>query len=1432
MASSRERMVLCVRCSDSASAQLSRHDDDFAKCQMEHPLIEFPLDGQTHIDKDGKAPHADKRWWSFKPGPVDTTEIDLTQRSTCIALLTEAKAVFPLTRSNKTPSNAQISGAKTAKEESKFRGISITKDMLETALRIASLPEERGGSDTQAVDPTAGASAPVSSSGNDGLKSGNGNGAPLDKSSILEASSAAPQSASGPSRAVQGSAAPHIAGPSSASPKTATSSTAMPSAEAPTTTSAAPSTEIDDGMSMLHLQSQPETEYAGPSRSATTNVNTQFIGPKRAGSSTLTPSTAAPTHFQPHEGQGTLPAMGTLSLQGENRPTSNPARTARGQVAPPSALPSNSLLNTSTSISRGPGVTPTKQVAGTKGGTESNTSTSGHAALSVDGNEAIRKIDAFIDKRFKESKGSKKEQDIINELALRRTFASGQSKREIVTNYMNISLPAKMYVYKVEMIRAKPTSAPNILVKRFADKNAVIESIARTTGHALNANITKWVTDGDLIWSRDRIFPSSREDGNHQGPILVDSQPRIRYQNECGKVLLVEEVNFYEWNPISCNMSMTELVQLPSPAVPGENDSAVLLRGLNAFLTAYARQRDNITFASGNKGYMMNKPRKLSDCIDVVPGFSLSVRPGVDQLLMCINTAHSPFFKPGLSLQYIIEKSGRGLGILRRALKGVKVRINYSIRAGWSPREDVRFVKKIGKLIAVQACDESQARDAAANALPTVQQLFTKPTQTQRAHPCYPLNPLRLESRSFAVQVATDSRPDSTDTEWYPASVLVVEPNQPWHGDLTGFETSNMIKTAQMNPQDNQSKILNEGLMMLGLDPPMQTELTRQFGMATGTQLIKVDAVWLTTPRIQYRTAKSKSNGVDLQVARFKQESASWNLGNGAKFFACNGMVPNGLPILDLFPNSQMTRQELMDLHKFMDEFRKQMGEALQTLGLNPPKDGSAVKWNTGSNTLTMRGVLDYERVLKDIFERGLAMSPGQTLTVVLKEKDFEVYSRIKRVADLKLGAHTVLCRKRRNFNVQCAANMAMKYNLKRGGTNHALEEGAFADLRHNKVADTIVIGADVTHPGAGASPGTPSIAAVVGSVDNNFTHFPGSMRLQRARKEDIVELGDMVKERLIDWAKKNGDKLPTRMLFYRDGVSESQYEKLRTYELPQIQKGFNWAAEYLAWEANGCRPGMQQTSLGSLTPAMTVQPHPNQSRSLDASRNPWPPATHKKGEDEKFEDNTGRNENFKLTYVVVGKRHNTRFYPREQNNPRDSIQERNGQGNVMPGFVVDSTITHPHSFDFYLQSHCPIQGTGRSAHYFVLRNEMNLSTPQLQDVTNRLCHVYARSTTAVSYCAPAYYADRLCDRGRAYLRPWLTNQNDQASGLYRPAERRQDQTPTQYNDMVKDELRDDPNWRPYHNAAYPGQLNPPMKYGFTRRNPWHANLDDTMFYL
>ncbi|CAN9434596.1 unnamed protein product [Alternaria alternata] len=271
----------------------------------------------------------------------------------------------------------------------------------------------------------------------------------------------------------------------------------------------------------------------------------------------------------------------------------------------------------------------------------------------------------------------------------------------------------------------------------------------------------------------------------------------------------------------------------------------------------------------------------------------------------------------------------------------------------------------------------------------------------------------------------------------------------------------------------------------------------------------------------------------------------------------------------------------------------------------------------------------------------------------------------------------------------QYMANVAMKENLKMAGINHS------AQGVEEQLENTIVIGADVTHPGSGALQGTPSIAAIVSSLEANGGRFRGNMRLQSAKQEIIPCLGDMLIEGLSEWCRLHR-RFPENVLYYRDGVSDTQYDEVITKELSTIKNAFIGVAKQF--------------------------------------KKPVP--------------------EFKTTAVIVTKRHNTRFFPRQKDD------EMRGNGNCKPGLLVESSITSPYYTDFYLQSHNAIKGTARSSHYFVLQNEMGIEISDLEDLTHNLCHTYVRATTGVSYASPAYYADRLAERGRCYLREWFNPSN------------------------------------------------------------------------
>ncbi|CBI22310.3 unnamed protein product, partial [Vitis vinifera] len=98
-----------------------------------------------------------------------------------------------------------------------------------------------------------------------------------------------------------------------------------------------------------------------------------------------------------------------------------------------------------------------------------------------------------------------------------------------------------------------------------------------------------------------------------------------------------------------------------------------------------------------------------------------------------------------------------------------------------------------------------------------------------------------------------------------------------------------------------------------------------------------------------------------------------------------------------------------------------------------------------------------------------------------------------------------------------------------------------------------IFMGADVTHPHP-LDDFSPSIAAVVGSMNwPSANKYVSRMRSQTHRQEIIQDLGAMVGEILDDFYQQVS-QLPKRIIFFRDGVSETQFYKVLQEELQAIR--------------------------------------------------------------------------------------------------------------------------------------------------------------------------------------------------------------------------------------------------------------------------------------
>lgn len=183
---------------------------------------------------------------------------------------------------------------------------------------------------------------------------------------------------------------------------------------------------------------------------------------------------------------------------------------------------------------------------------------------------------------------------------------------------------------------------------------------------------------------------------------------------------------------------------------------------------------------------------------------------------------------------------------------------------------------------------------------------------------------------------------------------------------------------------------------------------------------------------------------------------------------------------------------------------------------------------------------------------------PLQLVVVVLPAKN-KLYGVVKHAGDVTVGQMTacVLSKNVMKADRNTALNICLKWNAKLGGTNNALEP-----VSRPKFLDrpTIVFGADVTHP-APDQYNKPSIAAVVASMDRSY-HVRYSQRVlvqfpeQGSRAlETIIDLKSAVKELLIEFYKFNKGTKPEKIVFFRDGVSEGQFEEVMARELGQLRE-------------------------------------------------------------------------------------------------------------------------------------------------------------------------------------------------------------------------------------------------------------------------------------
>lgn len=276
-------------------------------------------------------------------------------------------------------------------------------------------------------------------------------------------------------------------------------------------------------------------------------------------------------------------------------------------------------------------------------------------------------------------------------------------------------------------------------------------------------------------------------------------------------------------------------------------------------------------------------------------------------------------------------------------------------------------------------------------------------------------------------------------------------------------------------------------------------------------------------------------------------------------------------------------------------------------------------------------------------------------------------------------------------------ANVALKFNLKLGGTNHTLRD---IDMGIVSKGKTMVVGIDVIHPSPGSEKA--SVASMVASVNKDLGQWPVDLQVQlRKGKEMLDMIYEMLESRLLLW-KKHHNTYPENILVYRDGVSESQYQQVLDDELTDMQK----ASQDLYNKDSKPVPRFTLIIVG--------KHHHTRF---------YPPSGHHAS------DNNGNPKEGLVVDRGITEARKWDFF----------LQSHSAlQGTARPAhyFVLwDEIFTNDKLESVHQGVQSGIQPVDR-----------------LERVTHSLCYLFARTTKAVSIPAPVYYADVACDRARRYL--------------------------------------------------------------------------------
>jgi len=352
--------------------------------------------------------------------------------------------------------------------------------------------------------------------------------------------------------------------------------------------------------------------------------------------------------------------------------------------------------------------------------------------------------------------------------------------------------------------------------------------------------------------------------------------------------------------------------------------------------------------------------------------------------------------------------------------------------------------------------------------------------------------------------------------------------------DLTSDERSEMIKLTRAEPADKLKKITDNYKNFSG----MPVWKTMQIDMNPTPS--NVEAKVLNTNTILWKNGPQHLSDVD--------EDKGWRMGlmhtTNAK------AIPFALICSDSYDPQE-------DIRPFIEELSR-VGKSMGMHLLLPPKIYRTVPGQQFDRDTAAA----YVHQLKAAVSVDPKIYPFFILVMLKDKKGTEIYREVKAAADVDIGVLTkciVMDTEKKWTDETIMRNLLASINgkIQGGGVNWAINpaqiDGIFKE--EGPKQKICLMGMDVCH-GRTAHKDV-SRAALCASLDPLFCKYNTAMSNLNSGQEVLEdeEISFLVKENLRAFQEEN-KFLPTRIVFWRDGVGEGMYNLLRAKELVGLEKG------------------------------------------------------------------------------------------------------------------------------------------------------------------------------------------------------------------------------------------------------------------------------------